>query len=139
MKSPYLSRISAILLGAPALVLLFAADDLLPALISSFAGRDAWLGQLVASGWLAIAMLNWLSRNTVIGGIHGRPLVLANLTVYVVIATTMWDATASTARPAVMLAGSGVAAVMAAAYGWLMMLGPLPADLPRVESPGGRH
>jgi hypothetical protein len=125
------SRLSAIVLGAPALLLLFGADDLLPALISGFAGRDAWIGQLAASGWFAVAMLNWLSRNTVIGGIYGRPLVLTNLTVYVVIATTLWDAAPSSTVPAAMFAASAAAAVMAAAYGWLMMRGPLPADLPR--------
>lgn len=131
MRSAYLSRLSAFILGAPAVVLLFGADDLLPTLIPGFTSGNAWVGQLAASGWIAVAMLNWISLNTVIGGIFGRPLVLTNLTVYVVTATTLSKAAASTAFPAAMLGASAVAAGMAAAYGWLMMRGPLQADTPR--------
>lgn len=116
------------MLGAPAVALLFGADTLLPTLSPGFVPGHAWVGQLVASGWFAVAMLNWMSRNTVLGGIFGRPLVLTNLTVYVVTATTLWKAGASTASATAMLVASATAAVMAIAYGWLMMRGPLQTD-----------
>lgn len=35
--------------------------------------------QLLGAALLAMAMLNWMIRETAIGGIYGRPLVLANL------------------------------------------------------------
>jgi hypothetical protein len=131
MKSAHLSRLSAFILGAPAVALLFGADNLLPTVIPGFTSGSAWVGQLAASGWIAVAMLNWMSRNAVIGGIFARPLVLTNLTVYVVTATTLSKAAALTAFPEAMLVASAMAAGMAAAYGWLMMRGPLPADTPR--------
>jgi hypothetical protein len=131
MKSAHLSRLSAFVLGAPAVVLLFGADNLLPTVIPGFTSSSAWVGQLAASGWIAVAMLNWMSRNTVIGGIFGRPLVLTNLTVYVVTATTLSKAAPLTAFPEAMMGAGAVAAGMAAAYGWLMMRGPLQADQPR--------
>lgn len=116
------------MLGAPAVALLFGADALLPTLSPGFLPGHAWVGQLVASGWFAVAMLNWMSRNTILGGIFGRPLVLTNLTVYVVTATTLWKAAALTAFPTAMLVASAMAAIMAIAYGWLMVRGPLRAE-----------
>lgn len=131
MKSAHLSRLSAIVMGVPAVALLFGADLLLPTLNPGFVPGHAWVGQLVASGWFAVAMLNWMSRNSVIGGIVGRPLVLTNLTVYVVTSTTLVKAAALTTFPTAMLVASAVSAGMAVAYGWLMMRGPLQAEMPR--------
>jgi len=36
--------------------------------------------QLLAGGFFAIANLNWMGRGAIYGGIYGRPIVMANLT-----------------------------------------------------------
>lgn len=75
-----------LLLAASAVVYLAAALPLLfaPAEAGAWlgaapdAGRDLLL-QVVGNALLGFAMLNWASRHSRLGGIFGRPLVLANL------------------------------------------------------------
>jgi hypothetical protein len=70
---------SAAIYGAAGLLLLFAPDEAL-----TFAGAapsvlDVALLQLIGSALFGFAMLNWLNRHSRIGGIFGRPVVVANL------------------------------------------------------------
>ncbi|ODS99937.1 MAG: hypothetical protein ABS52_19315 [Gemmatimonadetes bacterium SCN 70-22] len=73
MNSSLVARASADLLAAGGLSLLFASASLLPRLVPAFPPALAWLGQLIAAAWLGIALFNWSTRTTAIGGIHGRP------------------------------------------------------------------
>lgn len=68
---------SALVLGALGLLLLFAPGETSEALGW---GPGTVAPALAASGLLAIAVLDWMGRGAVYGGIYGRPLVLANLT-----------------------------------------------------------
>jgi hypothetical protein len=74
--------------------LLFAPDVLLPALAPGFPTQAAWLGQLLGAAWLGMAALNWLQRGTLLGGIYGRPVVLANAALYFVSALSLLRALA---------------------------------------------
>ncbi len=75
MTSTLISVASATILLLAGLPLLFAPDAVLP----RFPVAGIWLGQLLGAAWLGVAALNWLSRSAVLGGIYGRPVVLANL------------------------------------------------------------
>lgn len=70
---------SALVYLLSAIALLFAAEELLRLAAGSASGLDVALLQLVGAGLFGFAMLNWLSRHSLIGGIYGRPLVVANL------------------------------------------------------------
>lgn len=119
-----LSRVSALVLLLGGLALLFAPDALLPALVPGFPPAAAWLGQLLAAAWLAMAALNWLQRTAVLGGIYGRPVVLANGALYLVTALSLLRAlVGGTAPPAVWLV-CAPAALLAAAYWALLLRGP---------------
>jgi hypothetical protein len=87
--SSALSRVSAAVLAAGGGALLFAPDVLLPALVPGFPPSGLWLGQLVGAAWLGMAALNWLQRAAILGGIYGRPVVLANLVLYFVSALSV--------------------------------------------------
>src|SRR5215212_7359207 len=89
MISTLISRISALVLALGGLVLLFAADVTLPRIIPGFPPAGSWLGQLLAAGWLAVALLNWASQPGLLGGIYGRPVVLANSALYFIAATVL--------------------------------------------------
>lgn len=84
MISGIVSRSSAAFLGGAGLALLFAPDVVLRALIPGMPAQAYWLGQLLAAAWLGVASLNWMQRGAVIGGIYARPLVSANVVLYVV-------------------------------------------------------
>jgi hypothetical protein len=136
-------RVSAAVLLLGGIALLFAADVLLPVLAPA-SGADAgarvggarvagvtWIGQLLGAAWLGLAALNWLSRDARLGGIYGRPVVLANLVLYVVSALTMLRA-----LPAVGVVGwvvAGPALALAVVYAALLLRGPF--DAPRGGGP----
>lgn len=132
--SSLLSRVSAVVLLLGGVVLLFAPDALLPALIPGFPATGVWLGQLLGAAWLGVAALNWLQRAAVLGGIHHRPVVFANLALYLVSALSLLRALAGGGAPPALWAAFVPAAALAAAYGALLLRGPLD-PLQRPASP----
>ena len=123
MISSRISTLSAAVLLLGGTALLFASDLLLPMLVPGFPASAAWLGQLVAAGWLGVGALDWLQRRALLGGIYGRPVVLANVTLHLVSALSLARALADGAPRAlwVLLVPT---ALLAIAYGALMLRGP---------------
>ena len=132
--SSLISRTSAVVLLFGGAALLFAPDALLPALVSRFPPDAAWLGQLLGAAWLGIAALNWLHRSAVLGGIYGRPVVLANLTLYFISALSLLRALASGAASPGVGVVAGPAVALAVAYGALLLRGPFDP----LQRPGDR-
>lgn len=127
MFSTTLSRISAIVLLLGGVALLFAADVVLPALVPGFPSQGVWVGQLLAAAWLGVAALNWLQQHALLGGIYGRPVVLANVALYVISALSLFrPVVGGTASPA-LWAALIPAAILGAVYGALMLRGPFDA------------
>lgn len=124
MASTVVSSVSALILGIAGLALLFAPDVVLPAVVPAFPRSAVWLGQLLAAGWLGLAILNWLQRRLVLGGIYGRPVVLANLVLYPVSALSLLRALVAGTAPPLLWPAFGIAGLMAIAYGALLLLGP---------------
>ena len=121
--SGVIARASAAVLAAAGISLLFAADVILPRVIQGFSPGASWIGQLLAAAWLGLAALNWLTRSSVLGGIYGRPIVLANTTLYFVSAMVLINAATRDGSPAISTA-TAAASVMALLYGWLLFGGP---------------
>lgn len=69
---------SAIYAGA-GLPLLFAADEILKRVDGSVATTGLWMADMFGGALVAFAVLNWFNRTTMMGGIYGRPLLVANL------------------------------------------------------------
>ena len=116
-----IARVSALVLAVAGLPLLFASDVLLPQLLPGVPPNAAWVGQLIAAGWLSIALFNWNSRGTLLGGIYGRPAVNLNLVMYTISALALVKADGNRA-PTLSLAIPF--AVMAVVYGAAMFRGP---------------
>lgn len=79
MNSKFLLLSSAVFLGIFGIAL-----SIFPAETAAYAGID--MGpvsvvslQLLGAALLGFALLNWMSRNSIIGGIYGKPLLIANL------------------------------------------------------------
>jgi hypothetical protein len=127
MISSLVSRCSAALLLIGGVALLFAPDVVLPALVPAFPAAASWIGQLLAAAWLGVAALNWLQRRAILGGIHGRPIVFANLVLYFVSALSL-SRTLGTGEMPLLLWGIVVAtAVLATIYAALLFRGPFDA------------
>ena len=137
MISTRIARASAAFLLLGGVALLFAPDVLLPRLVPAFPPAGAWLGQLLGAGWLALAALDWLTRSTLLGGIYGRPVVVANAAHYFVAATVLLKVVAGRgAPPALWLVAVPVAA-FAGIYGWLLWRGPFERDVAVRRDPAG--
>lgn len=125
MTSALITRTSAALLAGGGIALLFASDSIMPALAPGFPEHAAWLGQLVGAGWLAVAALNWLNKSTLIGGIYGRPLVLANLILYFISTMVLLRALRDPETAPVLWWIAAPHVVMAIVYGVVLFKGPV--------------
>jgi hypothetical protein len=134
MVSSLVSRVSAFVLLLAGLALLFAPDVVLPRLVAGFPPAGVWLGQLLAAAWLGTAALNWVSQRAVLGGIYGRPVVLANVALYGVSALSLARAAVEPGG-ARLWTGCALATALAAVYGWLLLRGPVAGDLTRRGEP----
>ena len=83
----------------------------------------AWIGQLLAAAWLGLAALNWLTRSGPLGGIYGRPIVLANTSLYFISAAVLVNAATRWFGRVVRIA-TIAAGLMAFLYGLLLFRGP---------------
>jgi hypothetical protein len=59
--------------------------------------------QITGALYLAFALLNWMARGVLIGGIYSRPLALANFLHFAVVAVTLFKAIPSMNMIAVIL------------------------------------
>lgn len=128
--SSFITTFNAFVLGIGGVALLFGSDELLPRLMPGMPAHATVLGQLIAAGWLALAWLNWNQRRMIVGGIYGRPTVLANLMLHLVSACSLGHAVVAGGASPVMRSLTVPFAVMAVVYGALLMCGPFGADTP---------
>jgi hypothetical protein len=96
--------------------LLFAPVELLRALGAGPARLEPLLAQLLAAALFGLAMLNWMSRHSPTAGIHGRPLVVANLAHSFTAAAALARFAADGAREPALLLLLGVHAALAGAF-----------------------
>ena len=128
MISTQIARASTVLLLLGGLTLLFASDSILPNLIPAFPPAGAWLGQLLGASWLAVAALDWISRNQLLGGIYGRPVVMANAALYFIAAMVLAKIVLRSDAPPALWLMFIPALVFAGMYGWLLFYGPFERD-----------
>ncbi|MGN2254899.1 hypothetical protein ACFWZ4_16115 [Frateuria sp. GZRe12] len=128
--SSLITTFNAAVLGIGGLALLFGSDELLPRLMPGMPANATVLGQLISAGWLALASLNWNQRRMIVGGIYGRPTVLANLMLYLVSACSLGHPVMAGVASPVMGFLAVLFAVMAVVYGALLMRGPFGVDKP---------
>ena len=83
MKAKLIMITSALSLAFAGLALTFMPQETAQALNIPNQHLTIASLQLLGAMYLGFAILNYMTRNTIIGGIYGRPLVLANLVHFV--------------------------------------------------------
>ena len=129
MTAGFLSRGSAAVLLVAGVPLLFASVLVLPRLVPGYPETALWLGQLLGAAWLTMAALNWWNRTTLLGGIYGRPLVAANLALFLSTSLVLFRVAARPGVAPALWCLAAVTTVLSVAYGLLLFRGPLPRDL----------
>lgn len=71
---------SAIVLGAAGIMLTFAPDLVLKNLAVDANATSTLLGQIIGALYFGYAMMNWMTKESLIGGIYNRPVAIANFT-----------------------------------------------------------
>ena len=76
MNPKLVMRGAAIVLGLAGISCLFMPQEIFK--LYHPTSEDGLLIQLLGASFLGFASLNWISRNALLGGIYGRPVVGAN-------------------------------------------------------------
>ncbi|MEW5797817.1 MAG: hypothetical protein AB1728_02315 [Bacteroidota bacterium] len=119
MNTKIILTASAIVLGSAALALLFASEEILNSMNIASGRSLQLLLQIIGALYFAFAMMNWMTRESAIGGIYNRPIVVANTSHFSIAglallkgAVSMPDASLSTWIIAGLYAGFAVAFAM---------------------------
>ena len=80
MNTKSLMTLSAIILALIGISLIFFPKEILDYFELSVSDALLLLMQIIGSFCFAFAMLNWISKGSIIGGIYNRPIAIANLT-----------------------------------------------------------
>ena len=127
MKTRLLMTLSALVLG-----ILGAAATFLPQEILAYGGmRAGTLGvllmQMLGAAYLGFAMLNWMNRENLMGGIYNRPAALGNFLHFTIVALALVkDALGGLIEPGLM-AGAVLFSVFAVWFGLVLFGNPLPS------------
>ena len=78
MNTRILMMTCSLVLGLAGIFALFAPDVLLAALGVPMANPLPVLIQLMGALYFSMAMMNWIAKDSAIGGIYARPVSLAN-------------------------------------------------------------
>ncbi|MCW5888306.1 MAG: hypothetical protein KIT07_09300 [Anaerolineales bacterium] len=123
MNSKTILTASACVLGLAGIVLTFAPELGLGALRIPAAAASLLLAQIVGSLYFGFATLNWMLRDGIIGGIYNRPLLVANVSHFVIAALAILKQLSAAAGTALWVAG-GLYALFAILFGWLLFQQP---------------
>jgi len=80
MNTKSLMTSSAIILALIGISLIFFPKEILDYFELTTSDTLELLMQIIGSFYFAFAMLNWMSKGSLIGGIYNRPIALANWT-----------------------------------------------------------
>lgn len=140
MQTRLLMTLSALTLGAAGVAASFLPDELLTLLHGTAPGTLPLVVQLLGACYVALAMLNWMAREQLIGGIYSRPVAVANFTHFMIagLALLKW-LPGSSGAPLLWLV-SLVALLFAIWFGLVLFRSPASAPAaPRSPRPRHRH
>jgi len=84
MNTKSLMTLSAIILALIGISLIFFPKEILDYFELSVSDTLTLLMQIFGSFYFAFAMLNWVSKESIIGEIYNRPIAIANLTHFLI-------------------------------------------------------
>lgn len=115
MNTRFLMVATAVVLGITGIAASFLPHEILSALGVTPAGPLPVLVQLLGALLFGFAMLDWLARDTLIGGVYGRPVTVGNLSHFAIGALALFKTVAGGASP-VLWGVSAVYAVFALGF-----------------------
>jgi len=111
---------SAVVLGLLGVTCTFAPDLVLARIGAATSPGAEIIVQITGALYLGFAMLNWMGKGNLIGGIYGRPVALGNFVHFFVAGIALFKAASHLPAPAVSWSIAAVYGVLAAAFGYVM-------------------
>jgi hypothetical protein len=84
MNTKIVMTLSALIMGATGIALSFVPDIILTHLGIEMNGITVFLMQILGALYFAFAILNWMSKSSIIGGIYNRPTAVANFSHFLI-------------------------------------------------------
>ncbi|MFD2066982.1 hypothetical protein ACFSKU_08810 [Pontibacter silvestris] len=88
--------VCSLILGVIGIVLTFAPDIVLFNLNIESNQASLLLVQVIGGLYFGYSMLNWMTKESLIGGIYNRPIAIANFTHFLIVGLAMGKALVST-------------------------------------------
>jgi hypothetical protein len=108
---------SALVMALLGIGALFAPKELLTYLGAAPGGFLPSLVQLLGAAFLGLALIDWMAKDSKVGGIYSRPIAVGNLIHFAVGAITLVRFAFGGHPPAFAIAAAVVYAVLALAFG----------------------
>jgi hypothetical protein len=124
MNTKVLMGSSALVMGAAGVAGLFMPQEIAAALGISATGALPSLLQIHAALLLAFAMLDWMAKDSLIGGIYNRPVLVGNVTHFAIGAITLLKLVVRNAAPPI-IAATVIYVVFAIGFGMLLFSSPV--------------
>ena len=124
MNTKLLMIVSAMVMAALGLVASFVPREILIALGSKPQALEVLLVQVVGALYLGFAMLNWMARGNLIGGVYGRPVAFGNFMHLMVVALAMLKALIVGPRQPIVIVGAAVYWVLCMGFAWVLFTPP---------------
>ncbi len=120
---------SALFMAALGLVATFAPHEVLQAFGGDPRSPVVLLVQVAGALYVGFAMLNWMAKALVIGGIYSRPVTVANLSHFTIAALALLKAVVGGQRGTLFVAATVLYVVFAVLFAWVFLRHPTaPAD-----------
>ncbi len=127
MNTKWVMTAASLLLGVSGIVLTFAPDLIISSLGINPTHVSVLLGQIIGGLYFGFAMLNWMTKESLIGGIYNRPVAVANLTHFMIAGLALAKASISnTELPTLILIVSVAYVLLAILFGIILFRHPLP-------------
>jgi hypothetical protein len=124
MKTRSLMILSAMILAALGLVASFVPREILNFLGTRPDPLPVLLVQITGALYLGFGMFNWMARESLLGGIYGRPVVFGNFMHFMVAALALLKALIAGPRPPVLIAAASLYWVFCLAFLWVSFTPP---------------
>ena len=124
MRSRTLMTLTAILMALLGIAASFLPQEILTYFGAEPRGLGVLLVQIAGALYLGFAMLNWMARGNLIGGIYSRPIAMGNFLHFAVVAVTLLKALLSGTRAEFILVGAVVYSVFAVWFGLVVFTHP---------------
>ena len=128
MNTKLVMAASAIFMGAVGLAATFLPQEIGAAINVSF----PLVIQLLGALYLGFAMQNWMAKDSLIGGIYNRPVLVGNVTHFAIGAITLLKLVVGESTPPI-LAATVIYVLFAIGFGMLLFTSPVKRESVRVE------